>query len=107
LSPTCEHPSASAKPVSAGASCLVGWVSPFYVGQFDAQVAEQLDDGIRSLVGEVGCPGDQQVVVADMSVDGLERLEGSEPETARGLGEPKARPTGDVLKPRLDSRFEQ
>jgi hypothetical protein len=40
-------------------------------------------------------------------VDGLERLEGPEPETARGLGKPEARPPGDVLKPRLDSRFEQ
>jgi hypothetical protein len=37
-----------------GASCLVGWVSPFYVGQFDAHVAEQLDYAIRSLVGKSG-----------------------------------------------------
>jgi hypothetical protein len=60
---------------------------PFCVGQSDAHVAEQLDDAIRGLVGEVGCPGDQQVVVADVPLDGLERMEGPEPETARGLGE--------------------
>src|SRR3954451_22496941 len=73
--------------------------------QFDAHGAEQLDDTNRSLTGEVGGPGDQQVVVANVPVDGLERLEGPEPETARGLGEPEACPPGDV--PRLDSRFEQ
>ena len=42
---------------------------PVCVGQFDARVAEQLDDAIRGLVREVGCPGDQQVVVADVPLE--------------------------------------
>jgi hypothetical protein len=90
-----------------GASCLVGSGSPFYVGRFDAHVADELDDVIRGLAGELGCPGDQQVVGANVPGDGPKRLGGPELETARGLGKPEARPPGDVLKPRLDSRFEQ
>ncbi|MEO8689820.1 MAG: hypothetical protein ABI611_16605 [Solirubrobacteraceae bacterium] len=82
-------------------------MSPFCVGEFEARVAEQLDDAIGGLVREVGCPEDQQVVVADVPLDGVERLEDPEPEAACGLGEAEARPPGDVLMPRLDGRFEQ
>lgn len=96
-----------ASTVPLGASCLVGCVSPLGLGQFDAHVAEQPDEAIRGLIGEVGCPGDQHVVVADVTLGGLERLEGPEPETAGGVREAEARPPGDVFEPRFDGRFEQ
>jgi hypothetical protein len=102
-----QGPSTPAKPTPREQSCLVGCKSALCVGQFDARVAEQLDDPIRGLVREVGCPGDQQVVVADVTLGGLERLESPEPETARGLDEAEARPPGDVLEPRLGGPFEQ
>ena len=79
-----EHgPSTSAKPTPREQSCLVGCESALCVGQFDARVAEQLDDAIGGVVREVGCLGDQQVVVADVTLGGPERPENPEPETAR------------------------
>src|SRR5215210_8162884 len=50
-------------------------VSQFCLRRFEAQGIEQLDDAVGGLAGEVGRPGEQKVVVADVPVDAPERLE--------------------------------
>jgi len=50
-------------------------VSQFCIRQREAQIAEQLDNAMGGLAGEVGRPGDQKVVVAEVPIDAPERLE--------------------------------
>lgn len=67
------------------------------VGEIDPGIRENLRDAVGGLGSEVGSPGNQEVIVARVLVDAVERLKDPEAETPHGVEETEARPPRDVL----------
>ena len=60
------------------------------VGEIDPGIRENLRDAVGGLGSEVGSPGNQEVIVARVLVDAVERLKDPEAETPHGVEETEA-----------------
>src|SRR5829696_7922160 len=61
------------------------------VDEIDPGIRENLRDAVGGLGSKVGSPGNQEVIVARVLVDAVERLKDPEAETPHGVEETEAR----------------
>jgi hypothetical protein len=76
-------------------------------GEVDPGVREDLRNLVGGLAGEIGRPGHQEVIAAEVFFDPLERLEDPKADAARRISKAEASPPRDVLEPGLDGCLEQ